>query len=55
MNIKPTPKVSAGAAGGAIAIIVVWGIGLAGIEVPAEVAAAFGTVGSFAGGWLKSE
>ena len=53
MNIKPQPKVTAGAAGGAVGIIVVWVLGQFGLDVPAEVGGAFSTVGAFAGSWLK--
>lgn len=55
MNIRPTRKVGAGGIGGAVAIIIVWVVGLFGVDVPAEVAAAFGTLGSFVAGWATSE
>jgi len=45
-------KVGAGAVGGAVAVIVVYAVGVAGLEVPPEVAVAFGTVLSFAAGWI---
>jgi len=45
-------KVGAGAVGGAVAVILVYGMGVAGLDVPAEVAVAFGTILSFAAGWL---
>ena len=53
MNVKPVPKVTAAAVGGAVGIIVVWILGLFGVTVPAEVAGAISTVLSFAGGWIK--
>ena len=53
MNVKPVPKVTAAAAGGGLAVILVWVAGLLGVDVPPEVAAAFTTVLSFAGGWIK--
>ncbi|MDP9456959.1 MAG: hypothetical protein M3Q49_11630 [Actinomycetota bacterium] len=51
----PTPKIAAAGIGGAIATILVWVVGLLGLEVPAEVAAAFATVISFAAGYLKGD
>lgn len=37
---KPTRKVAAGTASGAVATVVVWLLSLAGVEVPAPVGAA---------------
>lgn len=51
----PTRKVTAGAIGGAASIIVVWMIGVLGLEVPAEVASAFTTVISFGLGYMVEE
>lgn len=51
----PTPKVAATSASGAFAIVVVWLAGLAGLEVPPEVASAFTALLAFAGGYLKGE
>lgn len=45
-------KVGAGALAGAVTTIVVWGVGLGGVDVPPEVAAAATTVFGFAIGWL---
>jgi hypothetical protein len=45
-------KVGAGALGGAIAVLVVYGVGLLGLEPPAEVAVAFGTVLTFVAGYV---
>lgn len=45
-------KVGAGAAGGAIAVLVVWAVGLTGVDVPPEVSVAFGTVLSFVAGYI---
>lgn len=53
--MKPRPKVAAAGIGGAASILLVWVAGLLGLEVPAEVAAAFSTVVSFAAGWLQPE
>lgn len=55
MDIRPTRKVGAGGIGGAVAVIVVWVVGLFGVDVPAEVAAAFASVGSFIGAWATSD
>lgn len=35
----------------AITVLVVWGVGFAGIEVPPEVASAFTTLIAFLAGW----
>lgn len=51
---KPTNKVSAGALAGALTLIVVWGVKLAGVDVPAEVGIALSTVFSFGlSYWVK--
>jgi hypothetical protein len=55
MNIAPTPKMNAVGIGGAVAIILVWGLSIAGIEMPAAVASAVATVISFALGWMTPE
>lgn len=44
----PDRKVAVGGAAGAITIIVVWAVGLAGLDVPAEVASAFTVLVTFA-------
>lgn len=44
-------KVGAGAASGALSVLIVWGLGFA-IEVPSEVAVAIGTILAFLAGWL---
>lgn len=38
----PTPKVAGGTVAGALAIVLVWAVGLTGVDMPAEVAAAIG-------------
>lgn len=54
--MKPTAKVTAGALGGALSIILVWMLRLLwSIETPGEVAAAFTTVLSFGCAWLTKE
>lgn len=45
-------KVGAGAIAGSLAAIVLWGVGLAGIEMPPEIAVAVATVLISAAGWL---
>lgn len=51
--MKPQPKVAAGGVGGAVAIILVWALGYAGVDVTAEVAAAITSVISFAFAYIK--
>ena len=50
---KPTKKVAAAGTAGAASIVLVWLLGQAGVEVPAEVASALTTLIAFAGGYLK--
>lgn len=52
---RPTDKVTAAAAAGALATLVVWIVGLAGLDVPAEVTAALTTVLVFLAGYLRPE
>lgn len=51
--MKPVPKVAAAGIGGAVATLIVYGAGLAGVEVPGDVGAAIATVVAFAAGYLK--
>lgn len=44
---KPDRKVAAGGLAGGVSMLIVWGIGAAGVEVPAEVAAAITTIVTF--------
>lgn len=53
--MTPTRKVTAGAIGGAASVILVWGVKAAGLDVPAEVAAAFTTVLSFVLGYWTTD
>lgn len=61
MHVTPTPsrlptsKVTAMAAAGAAATLIVWIAQLFGADVPAEVSAAFTTLLTFAAGWFKTE
>jgi hypothetical protein len=52
--MKPQPKVAAGGAAGAVATIVVFVLGQAGVDVTPEVAAALATIISFAAGYLRA-
>ncbi len=52
MNVNP--KVAAGGAAGAVTILLVWVAGIAGLDVPAEVASAVTVLISFVASYLKS-
>ena len=52
--MAPQPKVIAGGAAGALTIVLVFAAGLAGLDVPPEVASAVTVLISFAAGYLKS-
>lgn len=45
-------KTGGAAIGGAVAVLLVWGLSLAGVEVPAEVSVAIGTILSVAGSYV---
>ena len=47
MMQKPDRKVGAGTLAGALAIVLIWVLSLAGVEVPGAVGAAFATVLGF--------
>jgi putative flippase GtrA len=49
---KPTRKVAVGGVTGAVTGIIVWAVGLAGIEIPAEVAVYISTILSFAASYF---
>ena len=51
--MSPQPKVVAGGAAGAVTVVLVWAAGLAGLEVPPEVASAVTVLISFGAGYLK--
>jgi hypothetical protein len=51
--MTPQPKVVAGGAAGAVSVILVWAVGLAGLEVPAEIASAVTVLISFAASDIK--
>jgi hypothetical protein len=50
---KPTPKVAAAGASGAVAVVVVYVAGLLGLDMPAEVSAAVAALVAFAGGYFR--
>lgn len=54
-NHTPNRKVTGAGLSGALAIILVWAAGLGGVEVPAEVGAAFATVISVGTAYLLPE
>lgn len=53
--MKPTPKVQAAGAAGAVTVILVWIVGLLGVDIPPEVASAFTTLIAAAAGWLTPQ
>lgn len=50
--MKPVPKVAAGGAAGAAAVLVVWVLSLFGVDMPAAAAAALATILAFAAGYF---
>jgi hypothetical protein len=46
-SLKPQRKVAVGAASGAAVTVLAWGVGLAGVEVPVEVAGSLIVLVSF--------
>lgn len=50
-----SPKVVAGGAGGAAALVLVWLAGLFGLDVPAEVAVAFTVLLSAGASWFQRD
>lgn len=55
METPVSPKVVAGGAGGAAALVLVWMLGLLGLEVPPEVAIAIATLLAGAAGWATRD
>lgn len=51
---KPTPKVAAAGTAGAATIVLVYIVGLLGLDVPPEVASAVTALLSFGAGYLKT-
>lgn len=54
MIMSVNPKVQAAGWAGAVTVLVVWLAGLAGVDVPAEVASAFTVLVSTLAGYVKS-
>lgn len=54
-TLKPTEKVQAGGYAGAAGLVLIWALGLLGVTVPAEVAAALVLLIAGAGAWIKTE
>lgn len=52
---KPSRKVGAAGIAGAISVLIIWGLGAAGVHVPAEVSSAMTTVISFVTGYVVAE
>lgn len=52
--MAPQPKVAAGGIAGALTVVLVYAAGVAGLDVPAEVASAFTVLVAFAASYLKS-
>jgi len=55
VNVAPTDKVAAGGAASLAAVVLAWIVGQLGLDMPAEVAAAFTGLMAFAAGWFKRE
>lgn len=53
-NRVPVPKIQAAGLGGAVSLVLVWLLGLFGVEVPPTVAAAFTTILAGLFGYVKS-
>jgi hypothetical protein len=53
--VTPTDKVAAGGAASLAAVVLAWVAGELGVDMPAEVAAAFTGLLAFAAGWFKRE
>ena len=53
-TLQPQPKVVAGGIGGSVAIVLVWALGQAGVNMPPEVAAAVSAILGFVAAYLTS-
>jgi hypothetical protein len=51
----PYPKVQAAGFGGAVVTVLIFGLSIAGVEVPAEVAAASATLVAYAAAYVRTE
>ncbi len=54
-DLRPTPKLQAVGAAGAATTVLVWASGLAGLQVPPEVAAAVAVLISTGAGYVKRD
>lgn len=54
VSSRINPKISAVAAAGSLTVILVWGLSLAGVELPPEVASATTVVLATAAGYLRT-
>jgi hypothetical protein len=52
---EPTNKILAAGIGGAVSVVLAWLLGVFGVDVPAEVAAAMTTIIAFAFGYMTKE
>lgn len=53
MNVNP--KISAAAAAGAFTVLLVWALGLVGIDVPTDVASAITLIVAVAAGYVRGQ
>jgi len=51
----PTRKIKGGGVGGGISIVLIWLLGLVGVEVPADVAVAFGGLAVWLSAYFTKE
>ena len=52
---RPNSKVAAGGLAGGLSLLLIWGVGAAGVAVPAEVAAAITTIITFGVSYFVTE
>lgn len=52
-DLTPTPKIAATGAAGAVAVVLVWILGMFHVDVPDPVAAAFAVLVAAGAGYLK--
>lgn len=53
MNVNP--KISAAAAAGAVTVLLVWALGLVGVDVPTDVASAITLIVAVAAGYVRGQ
>jgi hypothetical protein len=54
-KLSVAPKVKAAGLGGALSVLLVFGLAQVGVDLPSDVAAALATVIAFAAGYMKSD